>query len=378
MNEGKTSMKTLDSLTRNPLWLIPFLIMAEPGWLSAQDIAEKGDRLDIRTIIEEAIRTGNSRLAEEGDRVPGLTYEDIARIAADIPGNVQIPDPTSGDYSSRAISVPGGLVSGTCKHFARSAIANHMFAGSAGMSPDEALAKVTGHLFKQRVIYAKVAGADGLRRSEVADHDAECPVCGPLNAAEIECHKFAVKNAASRDLVMFDYASDVLRGGYRASIRKVKKLLDEDDKLQVALIGRASIPGGPVPNFTLSAKRITSVWGGLTRVGVPVDRIVAIPIGEDEPHIDLQLAIEYGLADDFAAFGQQPLNQSVYMVAFRPSEAMALTSATYGMSPAAPSIQKQPVESFTAPVRSLTDEQKSELFQQFLEWRKLGRPVPNQ
>ena len=371
-------MKTPNSLRRSLLWLIPFLVMAETGRLSAQDTTEKGDRLDIRTIIEEAIRTGNSRLAEEGDRVPGLTYEDIARIAADIPGNVQIPDPTSGDYTSRAISVPGGLVSGTCKHFARSAVANHVFVGSAGMAPDEALAKVAGHLYKQRITYAKIAGADGLKRSEVADHDAECPVCGPLNAAEIECHKYAVKNAASRELVMFDYASDVLRGGYHSSIRKVKKLLDRDDTLQVALIGRASIPGGPVPNFALSAKRITSVWRGLTRAGVPIDRIIAIPIGEDEPHIDLQLAIEYGLGDDFASFGQQPLNQSVYMVAFRPSEAMTLTSVTYGMSPAAPPIQKEPAGLIAAPVRSLTDEQKSDLFQQFLEWRKLGKRVPNQ
>ena len=37
------------------------------------------------------------------------------------------------------------------------------------------------------------------------------------------------------------------------------------------------------------------MWHGLAKAGVPVDRIVPIPIGEDEPHIDLQLAIDYGL-----------------------------------------------------------------------------------
>ncbi len=368
-------MFTLCSNRRSPLWLIPFLFLAKTGPLTAQDLAEKGDRLDIQTIIEQAIRTGNHRLAEEGGRVPGLTYEDIARIAADIPGNVQIPDPTSDNYSSRAISVPGGLVSGNCKHFARSAIANHMFVGTAKMSQEAALLKVSAHLQKQRVTYAKIAGSDGLERSEVAVHDAECPVCGPLNAAEIECHKFAVKNAASRDLVMFDYASDVLRGGYHATIRKVKAMLDEDDALQVALIGRASIPGGPVPNFTLSAKRITSVWRGLTRAGVLVGRIVAIPIGEDEPHIDLQLAIEYGLEDDFAAFGQQPLNQSVYIVVYRPSQAATLTSAIYGMPPSLSSGGTQSDRPISAPVDNLTTEQKSDLFQQFLEWRKVQRPA---
>ena len=100
-------------------------------------------------------------------------------------------------------------------------------------------------------------------------------------------------------------------------------MLEADPRLQVALIGRASIPGGPVPNFTLSAKRITSVWHRLAKEGIPVDRIVAIPIGEDEPHIDLQLAIDYGLDGDFADVGAQPLNQSVYMVVFRPEEKMA-------------------------------------------------------
>ena len=89
------------------------------------------------------------------------------------------------------------------------------------------------------------------------------------------------------------------------------------------MIGRASIPGGPITNFALSARRITSVWHGISDAGIPVDRIVAIPIGEDEPHIDLQLAIDYGLEDDFAALGQQSLNQSVYIVVFRPSDEAA-------------------------------------------------------
>ncbi len=170
---------------------------------------------------------------------------------------------------------------------------------------------------------------EGLKRSEVAIHEAECPVCGPLNAAEIECHKAVVKKSPIRDLVMFDFASDVLRGGYTETVQDIKSLLDEDPALQVALIGRASIPGGPVPNFTLSAKRITSVWNGLAKAGVPIDRIVAIPIGEDEPHIDLQLAIEYKLDAEFADLGPQPLNQSVYMVVFRPDEQTA-SNATSG------------------------------------------------
>ena len=161
----------------------------------------------------------------------------------------------------------------------------------------------------------RIGGEDG---DQAAIHEAECPVCGPLNAAEIECHKAAVKKSPIRELVMFDYASDVLRGGYVATIQEIRALLDEDSDLQVALIGRASIPGGPVPNFELSAKRISSVWHGMAKAGVPIDRIIAIPIGEDEPHIDLQLAIDYGLDGDFADLGQQPLNQSVNMVVFRP------------------------------------------------------------
>ncbi len=273
-----------------------------------------------QTVVEEAIENGNDKLAEEADRVPGLKYDDISRISNPIPGKVQIPDPTSKNYSSRAISVPGGLVSDDCKHFARGFLAKRLMMEESGLSEIAAMAKVISHLQEQRVTYAKLAGKEGLKRSDVAIHDAECPICGPLNAAEIACHKSAVKNSPIRELVMFDFASDVLRGGYLLTVGRINELLDKNPELQVALIGRASIPGGPVPNFTLSAKRITSVWHALAKAGVPIDRIVAIPIGEDEPHIDLQLAIDYGLEGDFADVGQQPLNQSVYMVVFRPNE----------------------------------------------------------
>lgn len=287
----------------------------------------RDSKVDIQSVVEEAIEKGNDKLAEEADRVPGLKYDDISRFSSKIPGTVQIPDPTSNNFSSRAISVPGGLVSDECKHFARGFLAKRLMTEDSGLSEPAAMAKVISHLHEQRVIYAKLAGKQGLKRADVAVHDAECPVCGPLNAAEIACHKSVVKKSPIRELVMFDFASDVLRGGYIATVRQIKSLLDADPDLQVALIGRASIPGGPVPNFALSAKRITSVWNGLAKTGVPVDRIVAIPIGEDEPHIDLQLAIEYGLDGDFASLGQQPLNQSVYMVVFRPNDDAAFTAA---------------------------------------------------
>lgn len=273
---------------------------------------------DVESVVKKAVEAGNEKLADEADRVPGLKYDDISRISGEIPGKVQIPDPTAGDFAGRAISVPGGLVSSECKHFARGYIAEKMFIKGSGLSEQEALSRVTAHLNEQSVVYAQLAGKEGLKRSDVATHDATCPVCGPLNAAEIACHVAAVKKSPIRELVMFDYASDVLRGGHNQTISRIKDMLDQDPELQVALIGRASIPGGPVPNFALSASRITSVWNGMAKQGIPVDRIVAIPIGEDEPHIDLQLAIEYGLQDKFGMYGQQPLNQSVYMVVFRP------------------------------------------------------------
>lgn len=299
--------------------------------LAQQDATKAGVDEEIQAVVEEAIEKGNEKLAEEIDRVPGLKYDDISRISSKIPGKVQIPDPTSKNFATRAVSVPGGLVSEECKHFARGFIAKRLMMENAGLAQEAAMVKVIEHLREQRLTYAKIAGTKGLKRSEAAIHEAKCPVCGPLNAAEIACHTTAVKKSPIRELVMFDYASDVLRGGYVATIRQIKTLLDEDPGLQIALIGRASIPGGPVPNFTLSAKRITSVWHRLAKAGVPVDRIVAIPIGEDEPHIDLQLAIDYGLDGDFAKIGQQPLNQSVYMVVFRPEEKMALNAfATSG------------------------------------------------
>ena len=275
---------------------------------------------EIEEIVKKATEETNEKLAEEADRVPGLKYDDISRISRKIPGNVQIPDPTSDDYTSRAVSVPGGLVSEECRHFARGYLAKTMFVEGAGLSEFEARARVTSHLQEQRVVYAKMAGKRGLKRSDVAIHDADCPVCGPINAAEIACHVNAVKKSPIRELVMFDYASDTLRGGYSKTIENVRAILDSDPQLKVALIGRASIPGGPITNFALSARRITSVWHGISDAGIPVDRIIAIPIGEDEPHIDLQLAIDYGLEDDFAALGQQSLNQSVYIVVFRPSD----------------------------------------------------------
>jgi outer membrane protein OmpA-like peptidoglycan-associated protein len=298
-----------------------------PDTAEAQSAPKAAADDPIKAVVEEAIEKGNDKLAEEADRVPGLKYDDISRVSNKIPGRVQVPDPTSNDYSSRAISVPGGLVSDECKHFARGFLAKRLMTEEAGLSEEAAMAKIVGHLHEQRVTYAKLAGKEGLKRSVVALHDAECPVCGPLNAAEIACHKAAVKNSPIRELVMFDFASDVLRGGYLVTVQQIKSLLETDPGLQVALIGRASIPGGPVPNFTLSAKRITSVWNGLAKADVPVDRIVAIPIGEDEPHIDLQLALEYGLDGDFATYGQQPLNQSVYMVVFRPNDDAAFSSA---------------------------------------------------
>ena len=311
--------KTMTDSQRIALGLALAVSVAWAGpSLAQQDATKAGVDEETQAVVEKAIEKGNDKLSEEIGRVPGLKYDDISRISGKIPGKVQIPDPTSKNFATRAVSVPGGLVSEECKHFARGFLAKRLMTEDAGLAQDAAMAKVIGHLRKQRLTYAKIAGTEGLKRSEAAIHEAECPVCGPLNAAEIACHKAAVMNSPVRDLVMFDFASDVLRGGYYATIQQIKALLDEDPGLQVALIGRASIPGGPVPNFTLSAKRITSVWNGMAKAGVPVNRIVAIPIGEDEPHIDLQLAIEYGLDGDFADFGQQLLNQSVYMVVFRP------------------------------------------------------------
>ncbi|MGI9422150.1 MAG: carboxypeptidase regulatory-like domain-containing protein [Hyphomicrobiaceae bacterium] len=287
-----------------------------------------GANSENQPVLEKAIENSKKKLKDEIHRVPGLKYDDISAISGKIPGRVQIPDPTSKDFATRAISVPGGLVSRECKHFARGFIARRLAIKDAGLTQEAALSKIIGHLHEQRLAYVKIAGSRGLKRSDGAIHDANCPVCGPLNVVEIECHKAAVKRSPIRQLVMFDYDSDVLRGGYFATTRQIKTLLDEDPGLQVALIGRASLPGGPVPNFELSARRITSVWQGLAKAGVPVDRIVAIPIGEDEPHIDLQLAIDYGLQSEFAKIGQKPLNQSVYIVVFRPNEKFPLDALT--------------------------------------------------
>jgi len=318
---------------------------------------------EIKAVVQEAIEKGNDKLTEEIDRVPGLKYDDISRISSKIPGKVQIPDPTSKNSASRAISVPGGLVSQECKHFARGFIAKRLMLENAGLTPEAAMSKVVGHLNKQRITYAKIAGKEGLKRSEAAIHDAKCPVCGPLNAAEIKCHTTMVTKSPIRELVMFDFASDVLRGGYMLTVQQIKALLEVDPSLQVALIGRASIPGGPVPNFALSARRITSVWHGLAKTGVPVDRIVAIPIGEDEPHIDLQLAIDYGLDGDFAEYGQQPLNQSVYMVVFRPEQKMS--SSIVG------------VKSQAALPRGATLESKKKRIMQYLSGEKDLKTIKN-
>jgi len=313
----------MTNLQHITLWLAFAGSVALAGSSFAQqDSTKAGVDKETQAVVEEAIEKGNDKLAEEIDRVPGLKYDDISRISGKIPGKVQIPDPTSQNFATRAVSVPGGLVSEECKQFARGFLAKRLMIEDAGLAQEAAMAKVIGHLREQRLTYAKIAGTEGLKRSEAAIHEAECPICGPLNAAEIACHTTAVKKSPIRELVMFDYASDVLRGGYVATIREIKALLDEDPDLQVALIGRASIPGGPVPNFALSAKRISSVWHEMAKAGVPVDRIVAIPIGEDEPHIDLQLAIDYGLEGDFTNLGQQPLNQSVNMVVFRPGGEM--------------------------------------------------------
>jgi outer membrane protein OmpA-like peptidoglycan-associated protein len=303
--------------------------------LAQHDATKPAADEKTKAIVEEAMEKGNDKLVEEADRVPGLKYEDISRISKKIPGKVQIPDPASKDFTSRAISVPGGLVSNECKHFARGLIAKRLMMEDAKLQQKAAMEKVIGHLDEQRVTYAKLVGSkEGLKRSEVAIHDAKCPICGPLNAAEIACHKAAEKNSPVRELVRFEFASDKLRGSHAAAtIQQIKTLLNQDPDLQVALIGRSSIPGGPVPNFALSAKRIASVWQGLNKAGIPVDRIVAIPIGEDEPHIDLQLAIDYGLEGDFAASGQEPLNQSVNVVVFRPSK-QAVTEAKPEAEPA--------------------------------------------
>ncbi len=330
------------------------------------------ESLALKAVVENAIREGNPKLAEEAGRVPGLKYDDIARLSVQIPGKVQIPDPTGPHLSSRAISVPGGLVSRECKHFARGYVAKKIAAENPGLSEEEAMTRIVDHLEAQPAAYAKHAGKEGLTRSEVATHDANCPICGPLNAAEIACHTDAVKKSPVRELVMFDFSSDVLRGSYIAKIDQIKALFDRDPELQIALIGRASIPGGPVPNFALSAKRITSVWNGMAKAGVTADRIVAIPIGEDEPHIDLQLAIEYGLDDAFAKYGQQPLNQSVYMVVFRPSgpsgsEISEATGLASSKVPQENLVGTAGVAQAFKAGEPMTEEQKTELFQRFVQ-----------
>ncbi|MEP3276283.1 MAG: OmpA family protein [Stappiaceae bacterium] len=326
----------------------------------------------VKAVVESAIREGNPKMAEEAGRVPGLKYDDIARLSVQIPGRVQIPDPTARNSANRAISVPGGLVSKECKHFARGYVAKKIAAQEHGLTEEAALTRITRHLEAQPAAYAKHAGKEGLSRSEVATHDADCPICGPLNAAEIACHKDVVKKSPIRELVMFDFSSDVLRGSYVAKIDQIKTLLQADPALKVALIGRASIPGGPVPNFALSAQRITSVWNGMAKAGIPSDRIVAIPIGEDEPHIDLQLAIEYQLDDDFAKFGQQPLNQSVYMVVFKPSEPRPAdtTASTTVLAFSKPDVKKHAELAATQVGQNsepMTEEQKTKLFQRFVQ-----------
>lgn len=324
------------------------------------------ESLALKAVVDTAIRQGNPKLAEEAGRVPGLKYDDIARLSVQIPGKVQIPDPTGPDMSSRAISVPGGLVSQECKHFARGSLAKKIVSQNPGLSEEDAMSRIVNHLAAQPAVYAKHAGKEGLTRSVVATHNANCPICGPLNAAEIACHTEAVKKSPIRELVMFDFSSDVLRGSYYPKIDQIKALLESDRELQVALIGRASIPGGPVPNFALSAKRITSVWNGMAKAGISPDRIVAIPIGEDEPHIDLQLAIEYGLDEAFATYGQQPMNQSVYMVVFRPSDPQTsdATALAYSTPP------KDGAADVTQTFKTgepMTEEQKTELFQRFVQ-----------
>ncbi|MEP3274868.1 MAG: carboxypeptidase regulatory-like domain-containing protein [Stappiaceae bacterium] len=297
------------------------LALAVCSMWAGETVAEEAiTGIDTRAVVEKAIKDGDAKLQEEIDRVPGLTYEDISEVSKQIPGRVQIPDPLSSDHTSRAVSVPGGLVSAQCRHFARGFLAKRVMAANPELSAEAALNQITGHLEGHRKQYEKIAGTSGLKRSDVAIHEADCPVCGPINAAEIACHKEAVKNSPVRELVMFDYASHALRSQFDPVLSQVQSTLADDPALQVALIGRASLPGGPVPNFKLSAERISSVWYGLTKAGVAADRIVAIPIGEDEPHIDLQLALDYGLSDAFQSFGQKPLNQSVYLVVFRPDE----------------------------------------------------------
>ena len=268
------------------------MIVAVAGPSLAQTESGKtGANQAGQSALEKAIKDSKKKLKDEIHRVPGLRYDDISKISRKIPGRVQIPDPTAKDSTTRAISVPGGLVSQKCKHFARGYIARRLAKENTGVTRGSALSKVMKHLHAQPTAYAKIAGSQGLKRSDGAIHDANCPICGPLNAVEIECHKSAVKKSPIRQLVMFDHDSDVLRGGHLTTIQEIKTLLDTDAGLQVALIGRASLPGGPVLNFDLSARRIASVWQGLSKAGVPVDRIVAIPIGEDEPHLDLQLQL---------------------------------------------------------------------------------------
>ncbi len=299
------------------LALSVFLTCAFSTSASAEEPAEK---IDTKSIVQQAVERGNEKLREEIDRVPGLTYEEISEVSKRIPGQVQIPNPYSENPTSRAVSVPGGLVSAECKHFARGFVAKRIMDANPGLSPEAALEHVTQHLASHRKQYEKIAGTTGLKRSDVAIHEADCPVCGPINAAEIACHKEAVKESPVRELIMFGYASDALREQYTPMLEHVAAILAEAPELKVALVGRASLPGGPVPNFKLSADRISAVWYGLTEAGVPAEKIVAIPIGEDEPHIDLQLAVEYGLGETFSDLGQKPLNQSVNLVVFRPNE----------------------------------------------------------
>ena len=130
----------------------------------ATDDEQKSAADDIQAVVKKATQESNEKLAEEADRVPGLEYNDISRISNSIPGKVQIPDPTSKHFTSRAVSVPGGLVSDACKHFTRGYLAKTMFIDGAGLSEQEAMDRVIAHLQEQRLTYARMAGKRGLKR----------------------------------------------------------------------------------------------------------------------------------------------------------------------------------------------------------------------
>ncbi len=123
---------------------------------SAETEAVSADE-EIKAVVEQAIEKGNDKLAEEADRVPGLKYDDISRASGKIPGKVQVPDPTAEHSASRAISVPGGLVSQECKHFARGFLAKRLMMENTELSQTAAMAKVIDHLQEQRKTYAKIA-----------------------------------------------------------------------------------------------------------------------------------------------------------------------------------------------------------------------------